>query len=112
MTDINMFTPTSKTVALACTATSANAILTAPDGYSGNTVDVYNDGPNTAYITFDDSGATAAVPTGTGASAALGVPIPSGGRKTFTIGQGQTYIAGICAATKTATLYVTIGQGF
>lgn len=89
------FAPSGSTVTLAATAASASVAL---DQYYG-AVRVYNKGPNVAFIRFS-TGASPAVLTD--------LPLAVGATETFSKGTGNNASA-ICAATETATLYLTNG---
>jgi hypothetical protein len=85
------------TTSIAATATSASATV---NGYA-KSVRLYNKGPNTAFVKFG-VGATTAT--------ASDMPLPAGAIETFSKDRADT-IAAICAATETATVYVTSGEG-
>jgi hypothetical protein len=85
------------TVSLAATAASGSTAL---DAYA-KVVRLYNKGPNTAFIKFG-IGATTATTSD--------MPLPSGAIETFSKDRADT-IAAICAATETATIYITVGEG-
>lgn len=95
---IKTFAPNGQSTAtLAATATSGNVAL---DQFS-SAVRVHNKGPNEAFIQFGASDVAASVSH---------MPIPAGTTAVFTKGIA-THVAGICAATETATLRFTSGEG-
>ena len=100
----NPFTPAAATVSRAATSTTANVALGTIPCLSGGTVRIYNAGPNTAFIEF---GGTSAIEAATATS----MPIPSGAIETFSRGPSVTHMAAICAASQTATVYATPGNG-
>lgn len=85
------------TQSISATSTSASVTV---DEYT-KAVRIYNKGPNTAFIKFG-IGATTATTSD--------MPIPSGGIEVFSKDRADK-IAAICAATETATVYVTTGEG-
>lgn len=110
----------SKTKTLACTATTNSVTLDATDvsstpsvssatpafvgGASGghSVMRIVNAGPNTAFIRF-----------GVGAQTALttDMPILAGAIELFSKAGDVDTVAAICAASQTATVYVTCGEG-
>lgn len=95
---------------LGVTSTSSNVALasTLTDGV----VRIDNIGPNTAYIRLGSPVGAAAITAFVAVlpGAAGDVPLQSGG--TMIIDRGSsTYMAAICAALQTATLYATVGVG-
>lgn len=95
---IKAFMPTgAATAPIAATAASASVAL---DQYS-NAVRVVNLGPNKAFIRFT-VGASPAVLTD--------MPIAANSTEVFTKGTA-TIVSAICAATETAALYFTNGEG-
>lgn len=94
---IKVFTPSGATVNIAATAASASVAI---DGNS-NVVRVYNKGPNVAFVSFSLGASTATL---------TDMPIAVGATEKFTKGMGNTASA-ICAATETATIYLTCGDG-
>lgn len=110
MADINPFVNSGNTFELTVGTSSTTPLqLTTADGYSGGTVVVYNDGPNTAFIAF--GGSTAAAAIATAGTPALGMPVASGATVTFGISPNANWVAAICQSAKSATLYFTCGQG-
>ena len=99
----NPFTKAAATVNVAATSTTGNVSLGALPSPDGGTVRVYNAGPNTAFIEFGISTIEAV--------AATSVPVPSGAIETFSRGPSVTHMAAICAASQTATVYATPGNG-
>jgi hypothetical protein len=86
----------------ALTAASSNTTLgTAANLSAATNVDVFNAGPNVAYVRLAQNG--------TAAATAADYPIPVNGRKVFELG-ANTNIAGISPA-GTATLITTLGNG-
>jgi hypothetical protein len=104
---MNPFHPTSGgTVSLSATSTTgAVALALVPGGQFQ--IRYYNKGPNTVFVKRGTSTVTAAL---------TDYPLPSGIVEVVTVNNpdagGVTHIAGICAATETATLYISIGSGF
>lgn len=85
------------TVSISATSTSASVALDP----NSSTVRVHNKGPNEVFIRFGDS---------TVISSAARMPVPVGAVNTFTKG-AATHVAAICAATETATVRFTNGEG-
>lgn len=95
---IKTFSPSgAATATIAATAASASATL---DGLC-SVVRVVNLGPNKAFIRFGTGATTAAL---------TDMPIAANSTEVFTKGS-QTTVAAICAATETANLYFTNGEG-
>jgi len=85
------------TVTVSATATSSATAINA----KVSLVRVHNSGPNTVFIKFGNSDATAAV---------TDFPVPLG--TTVTLDKGKSgYVATICAATHTATVYFSPVSG-
>ena len=97
------FTP-GASVPLAATAASGNVTLGKPIAptASARQCRVANSGPNKAFIKFG-SGALAAAVTD--------MMIPANWVQIFTVDDGVTVAAAICAATETANLCFTMGYG-
>lgn len=106
MKNVVAFTPgaAASTVTVSATSTtSATAFNPASGSASGNSAArVYNAGPETVFIEFGDSSVVAVATTG--------MPVPAGAVEVFTTNR-RAYIACICASGKTATVYVTRGEG-
>ena len=98
MTNLKPWRATGATVSLACTATSAE--ITTLE--SASQVRIYNRGPNTAFLRFGSTPLTAV---------ATDIPFPAGTIEIMTKDQ-LSRVAGICAATETATVYFTPVEGF
>lgn len=93
-----LFTPLSATIPLSPTSSSVGSTaLTA----SKPSVRIVNAGPNVAFIRFG---------TGTQTAVTTDMPLLPGTVEVFHKG-GCDSIAAICAASQTATLYVTEGSG-
>lgn len=104
----------SKTKSISASSTTASATLDATDvsstpspqyaGPSGGhmVMRIVNVGPNTAFVGW-----------GVGAQTALTtwMPILAGTIEVFTKAADVDTVAAICAATQTATLYITCGEG-
>lgn len=100
-----VFTP-GASVKLACTAASARVAIPATYGSAGaseKVVMLYAAG-NPVYVNFGTS-VVEAVNNGTNQI------IPAGGWITIGVPSGAAYIAGICDAALTATLFITTGTG-
>lgn len=95
------FTPAPHgTVNIAATSTSASIQFQTVED-ANECVRLFNAGPNTVFVEFDSSPVTATTTNS--------MPIPNGG--VAIIGSPQQYVAAVCAATNTATLYITPGNG-
>lgn len=95
---IKTFAPNGQnTVQLAATSASASVAI---DPYS-SVVRVLNTGPNLAYIRFGQAGDAATLSR---------LPLPVGAAELFTKGAAP-YVAAICDAGNTATLFFTAGEG-
>lgn len=97
---------------LAVTATTARVAL----GSVGDTVIVYNDGGNNAFIAFGDATITATAGGTATASSDGSMCIPPGAVMTYRIDPslvqtGPVNVAGICAGAGTTTLRITRGSG-
>lgn len=100
---MNPFSIGGATVTLSVTTSSGSSALGLKTTPPGSQVVVQSD-PNsadTAFIAFGGSSITATT---------SGYPILPGTVQTFSVGQGETYIAAITAS-GTATLYATPGHG-
>ena len=115
----NAFAPQGNTIALNVTATTHSAVqvdLPTQGPLNINYV-ITNLGPNTAYISWappspgnaaPSPALTAVIPVdGTPAN---GYPILSGSKETITA-PPNAFVSAICAATQTATLLITPGEG-
>lgn len=58
-------------------------------------------GDDTVFLAFGGSGVTAAL---------TDMPMHAGTTEYFTLLEGQTHVAAICASTETATVYITEGS--
>lgn len=94
------FRPTAETIPLACTAVSASTTALRQEPMQ---VRIYNAGPNDVFVRFGTGAMTAVV--------SIDMPVPAGAVEVFTKTAAGT-VAGICAGTGTATLYLTAGEGF
>ena len=99
---------TGNTVALTV-STSAHTPVQVSGGTGGSSCYmVYNSGPNTAFLVGAATAANAVIPTdGTPAN---GIPIPSATVLYWTSAP-NAYWSAICAATQSATVYITPGDG-
>lgn len=96
---LNPFTPGGSST-LSATDTSSSVAL---DTHGGMQVLIFSPAASdTVFIKFGDSTVEA-----TTADIAIG----AGFNRVFTIPPGATHVAGICAATETATLHITRGDG-
>lgn len=92
------FTPTGPTVTMSCSSTNAQATIAS---YASQ-VRITNLGTNKVFVRFAAAAATA--------DAAADMPVLSGQSVVVTKGNAG-HVAAICAATETATLYLTPGEG-
>lgn len=92
------FTPQSPTLTVAATETSSSQAFAG----TGDQVVIQNAGPNTAFVKFGASGV---------ASTTAEFPVFSGSSVQLSRAPTQTHVAVICAATQTATVYITNGAG-
>lgn len=89
--------------------TSTASTSTALPG-QGNTLRVYNEGPNVAFISVGAGTQTATLPNAT--ATATSTPVGPGEDCSFTIPNDAVYnISAICRAAGTATLDVQVGEG-
>lgn len=103
--------PENQTVMQAVTTSSVAVSFNNVTGASPprkRSVLVTNFGPNEAYIAFGDATITTSVPVAGGAVG--GMPILPNTAQTFE-GISATHVAAICAATESATLCYTPGEG-
>lgn len=91
------FAPSGSTATIAATAASASVAIDP----NSSVVRIYNKGPNVAFLRFTVGASTAAV---------TDMPIAVGATENFTKGTASVASA-ICAATETATVYATSGEG-
>jgi ABC-type uncharacterized transport system permease subunit len=96
------FTALGATVNLAVSNVTGNVALTAVGDQGGMEVRLYNAGSATVFVNFGISTVAA--------TAAAGMPLPSGAIEIVTVGPLVTHLAAITAAS-TATLYATSGRG-
>lgn len=101
MAATDVFTVVGPTASISATAVSGSTTFSEVLAEGGQNMRVYNAGPNTAFIRFGN-GAQTAVLTDT--------PVPVGVIENFFKGNFDT-MAAICAATQTATVYFTPGNG-
>lgn len=112
------FTPQT-TATISATSTSSSATFVPVPGVIRQTLEIYNDGPNNAYIGWGAQGqAVATVPTGTFATNCMVIPAKAIKTHDFIVSSGSPSvlnvvdtIAAITKSTETATLYVTVGSG-
>lgn len=103
MIDVAAFSPkAASTVSLAATATTSSVAVNTGETAKSKKWRIFNAGPNTVRVEFGPSAVTAVLGTA--------MPIPSGGVEVFSPG-GATHLAGICAASETATVFITPGEG-
>ena len=97
----NAFVPLYQgTSQIAATAASARVALAESDERN---IEISNAGPDTVFVELGGSSVAAV--------AASGYPILAGQSKVVRNVQKHTYAAAICAATQTATVYFTCGDG-
>lgn len=96
----NPFTPLGPalTLRLAVTAANTQGTFTQP----GNQIRLLNIGPNKCFVRTGPAAQTATT---------TDVPIASGATEVFTKVAGDLFIAAICDAAETATLFATLGEG-
>lgn len=95
-------------------AVTSTASASQPLANTGNTIRVYNEGPNVAFlaITVAATAAVATLPATTAAGATITSSPAPVGDSTFTIPNDQVYnISAICRSTQTATLTVQVNEG-
>lgn len=104
---ITPFSGQAKTLPISVTSTaSTSAALPS----IGNSLRVFNEGPNDAFIAVGAGTQTATLPNAT--PTATSVVVPAREDLTFTIPNDQVYnISAICRASGTATLDVSVGEG-
>lgn len=105
------YRPGGQSARLDVTSTTGSVAL--PSG-PGNTIEVINSGNATTildyvWIVVGTGAQTAAVPAS--GSAAAGIAVAPGETKRIRIPQGADTLAAITAATKTATIFVSRGDG-
>lgn len=110
----NAFSPQQNlTAALAVTSTSTVTPIqvkaAVPQG-SMTQRSFYNAGPNDCFVAANAAQGSAVAVVPTAGSPALGFPIPAGALVIYSHAP-NTFFAAICAAGKTATLYITPGEG-
>lgn len=96
------FSPTGATKALGAETTTANVEILSAWPKGGGVVRVTNVSDTEAFVAFGTSAITTAANTG--------MPILGNSAELFTVGEKETYAAGITAA-GSADLYFTPGQG-
>lgn len=108
--DNGAFAPVGNTAALSVTATStATPIQVQGPNRNATQRMFYNDGPNTAFVAWCPTiSCTAVVPTA--GSPANAFPVPAGAVVVLSI-PTNAFFAAITQSTKTATLYITGGEG-
>ena len=109
----SLFSAQAKTMSVAVTA-SASASTALPSG--GDSIRIYNEGPNTAFVSIGEGAQTATLPATSGASAVATCTVVGAGiDAVFSIaslpGGTPLNISAICRAAGTATLDVSVGEG-
>lgn len=107
----NAFKPSGNSAALAVTSTSTATPIQV-DGNVKNATErlIYNAGPNDCWLAAAGTAAAAIAVAPIAGSPALGVPIPAGA--VLVLGfPPKTFFAAISAVGKTATVYLTPGEG-
>lgn len=106
----NAFTPQpTNSAALSVTSTSTATPIQVKGALNNATQRmIYNAGPNDCWLASGAADVVAAIPAA--GTPANGVAIPAGAVMTLSY-PPNTYFAAVCAATKTATLYITPGEG-
>lgn len=98
------------TKSISATSTSSSVLLATVDTNSGtlgqgyNVIRIVNNGPNAAFIRWGTA-------SGVGAAVTTDMPMLAGTVEVFTKSPDATTIAAICAATQTASLFITAGEG-
>src|SRR5260221_8426413 len=110
----NAFSPQENlTAALAVTSTSTVAPIqvkaTVRQGAMTQRA-FYNAGPNDCFVAATSPAAKAVAVVPTAGAPALGFPIPAGALVVYSH-PPNTFFAAICAAGKTATLFIVVGEG-
>jgi hypothetical protein len=107
--NVNPFSPDfANTKSISATSTSASATLATTDTNTGtlgqgfNVIRVVNAGPNTVFLRWG---------VGTQTALTTDMPMLAGTVEVFTKSPNDTTVAAICAATQTATVYITCGEG-
>ena len=110
---MDVFYPAS-TNTIAATATSqARAFATLSAHESCDSLAIYNDGPNVAFVAFGVSTLVVTLPalsTNTGAQG-TGTPIPVGSSINLRRSGAENYWGAICKTGETANVYATPGLG-
>ena len=101
MSATDAFNVTGSTINISATSTSASYTFTSPIAANSPNCQIYNAGPNLAFMRWGVSTQTAV---------ATDTPIPVGAILNFFKGQSDTFAA-ICASGQTATIYITPGAG-
>ena len=102
MSATDVFAVTGATVNIAVTATASSVSLSSAIAANSPNIRIYNAGPSSAFIRWGIGAQTASI----GAD----VPIAGGMTESFFKGQADTFSA-VCAASQTATVYITPGLG-
>jgi hypothetical protein len=107
---LSAFVPQGNSAMLAVTSTSTTTPIQVQGSNRNATQRMfYNDGPNTAWVAWcPTSTCTAVVPTA--GSPANGFSIPAGAVVVLSV-PPNAFFAAISQSTKTASLYITPGQG-
>lgn len=112
----NAFAPQGNTACLSVTSTAHSAVQVSGGGPANMNYVVTNVGPNTAWIVGAAPGPngapapTLAAVAPTDGTPANGYPILAGSKESLTY-PPNSYFSAITAATTTATLYITPGEG-
>lgn len=102
MSATDVFTVLGSTVNIPATAAAASTAFSYPVAISSPNIRIYNAGPNAAFVRWGVGAQTASI--------TADVPIAAGMTESFFKGQADTFSA-ICAASQTATVYLTPGLG-
>lgn len=105
----NIFGPRGNTSLIAVTQTASTGAQFASVPTGASQVQFVNAGPNQVYVAQAATATNAVIPTA--GTPANGMPIPAGAICTYSI-PPLAYLSFICDTGKTATLYVTRGEGY
>jgi hypothetical protein len=107
----NAFSPQGNTTKIAVTSTASTGVQAPSDPQGQSGAMVYNAGQYDCFLAWGtDATVAAVIPTGSGANAKNGQPIPAGAIMALTF-PPNAYFSAICASAQTATLYITRGEG-
>lgn len=107
---IQAFQTQGNTVAFSVTATIHASVKVSSVPTGSSSYMIFNAGPDTVFVDMASTSAAAVAVIPTDGTPASGMPIPSGGL-VYWVGPPDAYFSMICASTKTATVYVTPGDG-